>query len=349
MFGGPAFTFGYAEHVELLRAAGAEVAVVDPLRDEALPAGTAALVLPGGFPEEHVAELGANAPLRAAVAALARSGAPVHAECGGLLYLCEELDGAPMCGVLPARGGMTERLTLGYRDAVALADSSLFTAGERVTGHEFHRCAVRPRPGADPVPAAWRWRGGDPEGCISRRRARLLPAHPSGRPAGRGTRFVAAAIARRSRPPAELLCGRSPNGEVVVRIGLVLGAGGILGSAWTTGMLAGLAAGLDRPLAELDLVLGTSAGSVLGAALRCGLGVEELLAYQQGELLVPPPDPQSGPELPGLAEIDREAGDGLPRLPLPWIGSPRMLLAAAGQPMRINPVIAASALLPGRA
>ena len=62
--------------------------MVDPLRDEALPAGTAALVLPGGFPEEHVAALGANAPLRAAVAALARSGAPVHAECGGLLYLC---------------------------------------------------------------------------------------------------------------------------------------------------------------------------------------------------------------------------------------------------------------------
>ncbi len=84
-------------------AAGAEVAVVDPLHDEALPPGTAALVLPGGFPEEHVAELSANAPLRAAVAALAGSGAPVHAECGGLLYLCEELDGAPMCGVLPAR------------------------------------------------------------------------------------------------------------------------------------------------------------------------------------------------------------------------------------------------------
>ena len=127
-----------------------------------------------------------------------------------------------------------------------------------------------------------------------------------------------------------------------MRIGLVLGAGGILGSAWTTGMLAGLAPRLDRPLAELDLVLGTSAGSVLGAALRCGLGVEELVAYQRGELA----GPSVGPDLPEPAAIDREAGDGLPRLPLPWIGSPRMLLAAAGQPMRINPVIAASALLP---
>jgi cobyrinic acid a,c-diamide synthase len=190
VFGGPAFTFGYAEHVELLRAAGAEVVVVDPLRDEALPAGTAGLVLPGGFPEEHVAELGANAPLRAAVAELARSGAPVHAECGGLLYLCQELDGAPMCGVIPARAGMTERLTLGYRDAVALADSPLFAAGERVTGHEFHRCAVTP---ASDTPA-WRWRGGAPEGCITAGvHASFLHTHPAGRP-GAVARFVGASI-----------------------------------------------------------------------------------------------------------------------------------------------------------
>ena len=106
--GGAAFTFGYAEHTELLAAAGLDVAVVDPLRDEALPGGTAALVLPGGFPEEHVAALSANGALRAAVAVLAASGAPVHAECGGLLYLCASLDGAPLCDVLPAHAAMTE-------------------------------------------------------------------------------------------------------------------------------------------------------------------------------------------------------------------------------------------------
>lgn len=190
VFGGPAFTFGYAEHVELLRAAGAEVVVVDPLRDEELPPGTAALVLPGGFPEEHVAELGANAALRAAVAELAASGAPVHAECAGLLYLCESLEGAPMCGVLPARAAMTERLTLGYRDAVALADSPLFAAGERVAGHEFHRCAVTPRRGSG---AAWGWRDGEPEGFVSGGvHASFLHTHPAGHPAA-VRRFVAAA------------------------------------------------------------------------------------------------------------------------------------------------------------
>ena len=185
--GGAAFTFGYAEHVELLVAAGAEVAVVDPLRDEALPAGTAALVLPGGFPEEHAAALGANAPLREAVRALAASGAPVHAECAGLLYLCTELDGAPMCGVLPARAAMAPRLVLGYRDAVALTASSLFTPGERVTGHEFHRCAVTPRAGAAP---AWAWRGGEPEGWVEGGvHASFLHTHPAGHP-GAITRLV---------------------------------------------------------------------------------------------------------------------------------------------------------------
>ena len=189
VFGGQAFTFGYAEHVELLAAAGAEVVVVDPLRDTRLPDGTAALVLPGGFPEEHVGALAANVELRAAVRALADSGAPVHAECGGLLYLCATLDGAPMCDVLPAAATMTARLTLGYRDAVALTPSPLHPAGARVTGHEFHRCAVTPR-AADP---AWAWRGAEPEGFVHRGvHASFLHTHPAGQPEA-VARLVAAA------------------------------------------------------------------------------------------------------------------------------------------------------------
>ncbi|MGW3307882.1 cobyrinate a,c-diamide synthase [Streptomyces sp. NPDC001073] len=149
--GGPAFTFSYAEHTELLTAAGAEVVVFDPLRDEQLPEGTSGLVIGGGFPEVYAAELSANEPLRKAVSALARSGAPVAAECAGLLYLCRELDGMPMCGVLDASGEMSGRLTLGYRDAVALSDSVLAVAGTRMRGHEFHRTAVEPGSGAAPA------------------------------------------------------------------------------------------------------------------------------------------------------------------------------------------------------
>ncbi|WP_406214997.1 cobyrinate a,c-diamide synthase [Streptomyces canus] len=150
--GGPAFTFSYAEHAELLTAAGADVVVFDPLRDEQLPDGTSGLVIGGGFPEVYAAELSANEPLRKAVAALAETGAPVAAECAGLLYLCRELDGQPMCGVLDASARMEDRLTLGYRDAVAVSDSSLAVAGTRMRGHEFHRTVVEPEAGDA---AAW--------------------------------------------------------------------------------------------------------------------------------------------------------------------------------------------------
>ncbi|MEU0948966.1 cobyrinate a,c-diamide synthase [Streptomyces canus] len=150
--GGPAFTFSYAEHSELLTAAGAEVVVFDPLHDEQLPDGTAGLVIGGGFPEVYAAELSANEPLRKAVSALAETGAPVAAECAGLLYLCRELDGQPMCGVLDASARMEETLTLGYRDAVAVSDSSLAVAGTRMRGHEFHRTVVEPGAGDA---AAW--------------------------------------------------------------------------------------------------------------------------------------------------------------------------------------------------
>ncbi|MEW2051031.1 cobyrinate a,c-diamide synthase [Streptomyces sp. NPDC005476] len=149
--GGAAFTFSYAEHAELLRAAGAEVVVFDPLRDERLPEGTAGLVIGGGFPEVYAAELSSNEPLRKEVAALVDSGAPVAAECAGLLYLCRELDGRAMCGVLDATARMSERLTLGYRDAVAVSDSVLAVAGTRMRGHEFHRTVVEPGSGAAPA------------------------------------------------------------------------------------------------------------------------------------------------------------------------------------------------------
>ncbi|MFE8987507.1 cobyrinate a,c-diamide synthase [Streptomyces collinus] len=187
--GGPAFTFSYAEHTELLTAAGADVVAFDPLRDEELPEGTAGLVIGGGFPEVYASELSANEPLRKAVAELAGSGAPVAAECAGLLYLCRELDGLPMCGVLDATARMTERLTLGYRDAVAVGDSVLAAAGTRMRGHEFHRTAVEPGSGAEP---AWGVRGPRPrvEGFVERGvHASYLHTHWASEP-GVARRFV---------------------------------------------------------------------------------------------------------------------------------------------------------------
>jgi cobyrinic acid a,c-diamide synthase len=197
--GGAAFSFCYTETAELLAAAGAEVAGVDPLHDEALPRGTAGLVLGGGFPEVHAAELAANDRLRADVARLAGSGAPVAAECAGLLYLARELDGAPMCGVIDARARMTGTLTLGYRDATSACDSVLAAAGTEVRGHEFHRTTLSAAHGG--AAPAWRFAGREArtEGFVQHRvHASYLHLHWAGQPA-MASRLVAAAAAGGTR------------------------------------------------------------------------------------------------------------------------------------------------------
>ena len=190
---GKAFSFGYPEHAELLAAAGAEVVEFDPLTDP-LPPQTAALVLPGGFPEQFGTDLSANDLVRQQIRNLAAGGAPVHAECAGLAYLVDELDGYPMCGVLAGRARFTEKLTLGYRNAVAIADSSLYAVGERIVGHEFHRTAVT---FTDSYQPAWVFAGRDVEqvrdGAIQHGvHASYLHTHPAAHPAAI-SRFVATA------------------------------------------------------------------------------------------------------------------------------------------------------------
>jgi cobyrinic acid a,c-diamide synthase len=186
---GPAFTFGYTEQAELLEAAGSRMAPFDPLQDEDLPAGTSGLILGGGFPEVHAAELSANERLRERVAALTRRGVPVAAECAGLLYLARTLDGQPMCGVLDVRATMTQKLTLGYRTAVAITESALAQAGDEVRGHEFHRTAAVPAHGERP---AWRLSPGKPEGHVTGKvTASYLHTHWAGYPQA-AARFAAA-------------------------------------------------------------------------------------------------------------------------------------------------------------
>ena len=161
---GPSFSFLYRENVELLEGAGAEVVTFDPTTQEDLPAGTDALYLGGGFPETYAEALSTNGRMRESVRSFAAGGRPVVAECGGLLYLVRELDGHPMCGVLDAEATMTDRLTLGYREARALADSPLAERGADVGGHEFHYSAVEPGAGERP---AWELAGRGQEGFVA--------------------------------------------------------------------------------------------------------------------------------------------------------------------------------------
>jgi cobyrinic acid a,c-diamide synthase len=192
---GPAFTFGYAEHAELLAAAGADVVPFDPISDR-LPDGTDALVAGGGFPEVHADGLAANAALLDEVRARVAGGMPVVAECAGLLWLGESLDGRKQCGVVPARARMTGSLTLGYREAVALRDTPLLPAGTRVRGHEFHRTVSEPTHSDDP---AWRLADGSRAGWAGPGLlASYLHLHWAGAP-GSAARLVLAALAARTR------------------------------------------------------------------------------------------------------------------------------------------------------
>ena len=201
---GKAFSFGYAEHAELLRAAGAEVVEFDPLVD-VLPDSTDAVLLPGGFPEQFTAELSANELVRRQINELAAAGSPIHAECAGLIYLVSELDGHPMCGVLAGQAHFTSHLALAYRDAVAVADSSLYTAGQRAVVHEFHRTTVT---FTDDYQPAWMYRAQDADrqggpvrdGVVhSGVHASYLHTHPAAAPEA-VARFVAHAGARLRRP-----------------------------------------------------------------------------------------------------------------------------------------------------
>jgi cobyrinic acid a,c-diamide synthase len=138
-----AFCFYYEDNLDLLQAAGAEIAFFSPLRDEALPRGTAGIYLGGGYPELYGAELAANGPIREAIRAAHAASMPIYAECGGLMVLTQsltDLQGTtyPMVGLLPGRSQMRERLTMGYRQVTALRDCLLLGQGESTRGHEFH-------------------------------------------------------------------------------------------------------------------------------------------------------------------------------------------------------------------
>ncbi|MCM4084832.1 patatin-like phospholipase family protein [Paractinoplanes hotanensis] len=124
------------------------------------------------------------------------------------------------------------------------------------------------------------------------------------------------------------------------RVGLVLGGGGILGAAWMIGGLAALEDRIGRPLGECDVIVGTSAGSIVAAALRLGFTPAQLVAHQLGE----------GEEhLPGAHEFQHDSGR-LPPPPRLRFGSVRMVATAALAPHSVHPRALASAFVPqGRA
>ncbi|MBD5161169.1 MAG: cobyrinate a,c-diamide synthase [Oscillibacter sp.] len=139
-----AFSFTYAETLDALECAGAELLFFSPLWDSRLPEGACGLYLPGGYPELFAERLAENEGMKNAVRYAVTRGMPTVAECGGFLYLGKSLqDGDdqiyPMAGVLPGNGVRKERLVrFGYAELLAEDDSLLFRRGESVPVHEFH-------------------------------------------------------------------------------------------------------------------------------------------------------------------------------------------------------------------
>jgi cobyrinic acid a,c-diamide synthase len=190
--GGPGAPYTYAETAELLTAAGAELTIFDPLRDEQLPPGVRALMVGAALPEGYAEELSANRRLCNVVAQFAHEGWPVVVEGVGLPWLARDFDGRPMCAVLDASAITGDLTVAGYREATAPATSALAPAGARITGYKQHRAIVTPRSGQIP---AWTWSGGNPEGFVWRQvHASQLGLHWAGAPEI-ARRLVAAAVA----------------------------------------------------------------------------------------------------------------------------------------------------------
>ncbi len=139
-----AFCFRYRDNLALLERLGAKLAWFSPIRDAALPEGTQGLLLCGGYPELYAKALSGNTAMRGAIRAAVRAGMPTLAECGGFMYLHEQMEDMeggfwPMAGVIAGRAFRTPKLgRFGYVTLAARADTAFLPAGETIRAHEFH-------------------------------------------------------------------------------------------------------------------------------------------------------------------------------------------------------------------
>ena len=139
-----AFSFYYAENLELLQRMGAELVFFSPLHDKELPKQIDGLLLGGGYPENFAKELEENVSMRESVRKACRKKIPCLAECGGFLYLQEKLEGSDgntykMTGALEGTGFRTQRLCrFGYVQVFNLSAGVIGESGHQLKGHEFH-------------------------------------------------------------------------------------------------------------------------------------------------------------------------------------------------------------------
>jgi cobyrinic acid a,c-diamide synthase len=146
-----AFCFYYRENLEMLQTMGAQLLYFSPLHDRCLPEGTQGLLLGGGYPELYLGELCGNEEMKNSIRQAVADGLPSLAECGGFMYLHEEMEDRegkafPAVGLLPGRAvWKNHAVRFGYLELLNRAEmekdagrSCILPAGETIRGHEFH-------------------------------------------------------------------------------------------------------------------------------------------------------------------------------------------------------------------
>jgi len=147
-----AFNFYYEDNLDLLSAMGADIVKFSPLEDTQLPEGLDGLYVGGGFPEVFAKELSENKSMLASVKGFIENDGPVYAECGGLMYMCNQIvdleqNAFDMVGVLENNSIMTKRLQrFGYVDVTLSEDTIIGPSGTKFKAHEFHRSQLTETP-----------------------------------------------------------------------------------------------------------------------------------------------------------------------------------------------------------
>lgn len=137
-----AFSFYYRENLELLEELG-EVVYFSPLKDKGLPENIDLLYLGGGYPEVFIEELSSNKSMLNSIKTALASGLRCYAECGGLMYLTESIEGLDTVGFIEGRSEMTRALqNFGYAELQVEKEGTILPRGFKMNCHEFHKSKI---------------------------------------------------------------------------------------------------------------------------------------------------------------------------------------------------------------
>ncbi|MCG7849665.1 MAG: Ni-sirohydrochlorin a,c-diamide synthase, partial [ANME-2 cluster archaeon] len=153
-----AFNFYYRDNLDLLELAGANLVFFSPLND-AQPPEMDGLYIGGGYPELFAPGLSANESMRQHIKEMSQAGRPIYAECGGLMYLTNEIitgkvrtssyrtadmpEGEyAMVGALPGRTLMGQSRVVSYSRGSFVESTPIGSNKDTFLGHEFHHSEI---------------------------------------------------------------------------------------------------------------------------------------------------------------------------------------------------------------